>query len=178
MKDRLREYITLAVQVIGVLGVFFGVYKYYSDIEMTRQIEARKQALSYVERYGATELRNHRQEALEFWLKHSDVVTHIRKQGASEDAYRAFFFAALDHDQSSKTLLNALYAMNNFYDQVAFCRESRVCDEEVIDAYFCENANIFFTTYDPIFDSLGQMSGVADFGRGARELAKPCASRS
>jgi hypothetical protein len=163
------------VKVIGLLAVIFGLFKYFSDIEIARHIEAQKQALKYVEQYGATQLQGHRQELFRFWLKHSDVVEFIAKHGASRDAYRSFFFTALGQEKSPTDLVNTLYDINNFYDQVVFCRSSSVCDQEIIDAYFCKDAAIFAKTYDPILESLGEMSGVAEMGRGAKELAKPCA---
>lgn len=79
-------------------------------------------------------------------------------------------------DKSARPLLNAMYAISNFYDQVSFCRTSEVCDRTIIDEYFCERAKVFSETYGPISDTLGQISGVSDFGRGAKELAKSCAS--
>jgi len=174
MKLLARDRVELGAKILAIVGGLFAIWQYFADASDAKELEKRRQALTYVQAYGATDLSEHRRIMFEFWLRHSDLLQVAKSQGVSESAYRAFFFTALEHDAGGKPMLNALYALSNFYDQLAFCRSSKVCDREIIDQYFCAGARTFGETYGPISGRLAELSGVSDFGRGAKEIAESC----
>lgn len=90
MKEHWRGNGDLILKALGVAAALFGIWQYFSETAESRRLEARRQALNYIEVYGAADLRDHRQNMFEFWLRHSDVVAVMRREGVSENAYRSF----------------------------------------------------------------------------------------
>lgn len=174
MKMATKERIESTVKIVGLCVAVFGVYAYFADRQTARDLETRRQSLGYVERYGGDELRVRREELFSFWLAHSDVAALINEEGASPDAYRAILMTALEAHPRRREAVSALYAVSDFFDQIDFCRSSGVCDRTILDQSFCAAAKDFSQTYGPLADSLAELSGSVNFGRGARNFGSSC----
>jgi hypothetical protein len=169
-----RSNIEMAIKVVGLFAAIFGVYKYFDDIAEARSLAARQAALAYVVTYNGPELKNHGQTLFKFWVRNSDAVVFMQKNGMSNADYRSFLLTAFEHADHPEQLLDAVYALSTFYDQVELCRSARVCESTVVQTHFCKNAREFFRKYQPIFAQLAVLSAVPDFGGGARALGQSC----
>ncbi|TBY81702.1 hypothetical protein [Rhizobium leguminosarum] len=169
-----RSTIEVAIKVVGLFAAIFGVYKYFDDIAEARRLAARQAALAYVATYNGPELKSRSQTLFEFWIRNSDAMVFMQTNGMSDADYRSFLLTAFEHDDHPEQLLDAVYALSTFYDQVELCRSARVCDTTVVQAHFCKNAGEFSRKYQPIFAQLAVLSAVPDFGGGTRTLGQSC----
>jgi hypothetical protein len=169
-----RDNADLTIKILGLGAALFGVLKYFSDAEDARLQATRQAAISYVEIYGSAELRDRRQRLFEFWLANADVRSYLQRKGVSAADYRSFLLEAFKYDRKPTELLSAIYAMGSFYDQLALCKSTEICDAKIVDTHFCGGAKEFLRVYGPIIDWLAQSSGTQDFGEGARYLGGSC----
>lgn len=164
----------LAIKVAALLVALFGVYQYFNDNRTARQLAARQAALQYVTSYDSVDSRAHRQKLSEFWIRNSDAFLWMQKNGVSSKDYESFLLASFENDKNSHDLLNAVYDLTNFYDQLALCREAGICDGPVVTSYFCKSAKDFNHRYSAIFVQLGVLSGAPDFANGMKVIGQQC----
>jgi hypothetical protein len=174
MSEGARANVELAIKALALLVAAFGIYQYFADRQVARDLAARGAALQYVANYDSVELRSHRQKLSEFWIRNADALLWIQKNGSSEGDYQSFLLSAFENDKYSRDLLTSVYSLTNFYEQVSLCQTTEVCDADVITKHFCSSAKDFQQRYDAIFVQIAAISGTPDFGNGVRQTGRRC----
>lgn len=174
MTEATRANVELAIKALTLVVAVFGIYQYFADRRVARELAARQAAIQYVTEYNSAENRGHRQRLSEFWMRNADAFLWIQKNGSSRQDYESFLLSAFENDKQSRELLTAVYSITNFYGQIALCQSTGVCDSEVINSNFCKSAKDFNERYQAIFVQIGAISGTPNFGDGVRQAGRQC----
>jgi hypothetical protein len=170
-----RKYaIELALKLVAAAIAIFGVARFFVDRAHERELAARGEALTMIERYGGAELRESREPLFDFWLARPEVVAHLEGNAISPRAYRSFLVMAFDSDQQSRALYSGVYTLSSFFDQAFFCFDSEVCDAEMMRRYFCPIAGSLDRLYGPVLGEIRERSGYDAFGSGIEGFARAC----
>lgn len=175
MSENARYLIETGFKLVAAAVAIFGVWKYFSDVSLGRELEARSRALAMIERYGGQELREARRELFAFWVSKPDVVAHLGKGAVSERAYGNFIRTAFASDPNAASLQRALYVLAAFFDELDFCIDSAVCDRAMAERYFCPIVGRLAPLYAPALEDLRTRSGYDAYGAGLTSLARRCA---
>jgi hypothetical protein len=86
------------------------------------------------------------------------------------------FVNATYPDRSDRAQIDrALFQMQVFLDELAYCRRSGVCNAQILDGFFCDFVQRFSTAYAPFCDRLSRDIGAAPIDASLRALSATCA---
>ena len=177
MKGDAPSRLDLIIRIVSLCVAMFGIFQYFHNITLDRSRRAAEASLGYVASYNGEDLKQQRRLLFEFWIRNGDALIWLEQHKVSGQEYQSFMLSAFENDKKGRGLLESVYNIANFYDQVEVCRSTHICDSQVILNHFCPSATDFRDKYGPIFVQLGALSGTPNFAQGVKEMAQAC-SRS
>lgn len=148
--------------IIAGIGTFF--LQQHNDSEKTRITTT----LEYVSRFNSDAMANFRYRLLAPWYDYADDLVAIQKLGqVGSNTLASFILKLVDkgaEQGAPNDLRPAVFAVVEFYDQLIICDEKKICDGEVLRAYFSENAKSFYCLYQPVIEFHRSKLSIPDYG--------------
>jgi hypothetical protein len=168
---RNRILIDAASKIGGISLLIFYVAQYTLDIFRSNQLEADAESLSYIQRFSGGEILDARLSILSFWDERAELA-QLAVQGllSSED----LGFALMTELPRASETLEQLKRIGYFFDEVYYCHSSNICDQEMIEHFFCLHAEGYEETFfQHLRESESRIIG-RDLYLGVRELSQEC----
>jgi hypothetical protein len=140
---------------LGVLAVIFaGGYALLEYIEHKQDVKVER-SLSYVESYRDGNIADAKLSLNQTLSVHQDSLTQLLSQAnqTSEQLNSAYnqFILQISDDQDVQRNIEIAFS---FYEEIAICVERKLCDSEVIQSFFINDARALFNAYFPYVCSL------------------------
>ncbi|MCP5075609.1 MAG: hypothetical protein GY947_20255 [Rhodobacteraceae bacterium] len=174
MTDDSRFKIDLAFKIVAAFIAVFGVWKYFADRDDAVSAAAKASSIVFIDKYASANMVKSREALFGFWLKQDAFVAHIRANAITPREYKNFIRFALPRYGARKVMQSALFSLANLYDQIYHCRQAKICDDAILDDYFCPRVAQQQKIYGPFYDLLRADVASADFGLGVLRYAKAC----
>lgn len=170
----MKAQVEFALKIIATAIAVFGVWKYFDDRASSAQAARQAQSLGYIERFGADDLLAARTRLLQYWKDYPDFAAFAANNVMSPRAYANFINATYPNRPDRADVDRALFRIQVFFDEVAYCRASGVCDAPILDAFFCNYVTRYGVVYGPFFARLSSDIGAAPIDRNLQALATIC----
>ncbi|MEX0343945.1 MAG: hypothetical protein AB3N20_03415 [Rhizobiaceae bacterium] len=165
----------LALKLVATGIALFGVWKYFDDREHARISEARKASLAVIDEYSSAEMIAIRRSLVGFWQDNQKFIAFIRKADKiGKREYNNFILRALPRYKDFETVRENLYLLSNYYDRLYYCRDSEVCDRQLLDRFNCPILANFAIVYGPFFDVINRTIHSSHYGKSMRDYANAC----
>lgn len=155
------ESVELGLKVVGVAVAVFGVWKYFDTQKQFAHTSAKERSLSYIERFGTSEVIGPRRTLLRFWQEHQGAGLAIRDGLMSNRGYRLFVAATYPASSRREETDDALFRLSVFLNEMAHCKATEICDAEILEAFFCDYATRFVPAYRPFYEVISNETGSA-----------------
>jgi len=154
-----------------------GVGGYFLDRHGERQTRADGVTLSYIERYAADPVLDARMVLYAFWLEQPDFLAHARTNPIPPAQYAYFVETRFREFSDADSLRRSLITLDNFFDEMLFCRADDVCNTDRLDSYFCPEIQRHAEIYGAFYAVIRTDLVEEGFGVGVSRLAEACAAR-
>lgn len=161
-------------KLLGVLVAVAGVGKYFYDKAEATAHEAQARAISYIEAYGSDPVLGAREALYDFWVGQPELIRIFGSESLSERQYHSMLGASLFRTDADATIRGPLLMLDNFYSQMSFCVQSEICDQEILDSYFCDMTRKSTIAYAPFYDRLRDVTGDSGIGAEMQRFAESC----
>lgn len=173
----MKTQIELSLKVIATFIAAFGVWKYFDDRATSALAARQAQSLGYIQRFGADDLLEARGRLLQYWQDYPDFADFVADNAISPRAYTNFVNATYPNRLDRAEVDRDLFAVQVFFDEVAYCRGSGVCDPAILDAFFCDHVTRYAAIYGPFYTRLSADIGAAPIDANLQWLASTCAKQ-
>lgn len=180
-----RENISLLLKVIGVIGVIFGMGKYFWDLDVANRNDQKIRSAELVDEY-----RSGKAEIAEDLLIFLNPVITLRGMGAFDkgstnslsdqelvDIFDVVYLGK--SDGGSTPLLSRWLDLLRYYDAVHQCVESKLCDQNYLQGYLCREVKFLERTQQPFISYFNTTylprDADLDIGGGLSKFAQNCA---
>jgi len=142
---------------LGVIGILFaGAYSLLEYIEHKKGVKVER-SLSYVEHYrdsSTTESKLFLNQLLaDNHLALAKILNaEYENETALNNTYNKFIVQITDKPSVQRNLEIAF----SFFEEVAICVERDLCDQQVINSFFANDAKALFNSFSPYVCSLRQ----------------------
>ncbi|WP_171172966.1 hypothetical protein [Ruegeria sp. HKCCD8929] len=171
---KITSWLDPTVKVIATIIAIFGVWRFFDERAEEAQAAREDRALSYIARFGGSEMVAAREALLDFWRRYPDFAAEVRARSLTPREYEGFVNAAYPVDPARSEVDAALFRILVFYDELAFCHRAGTCDKAILLGFFCDYATQHNRTYAPFHARLAVEIGANDLGRHLDELADAC----
>ena len=165
----------MGLKVATLLIAVFGVWKFFDERATSASSEAKARSLGYIERFADAEMIAARSRLLAFWQDYPKFAQFVRENSITEREYQNFVLATYPRRADRSGIDAALFRLQVFFDEVAFCRESEVCEKEILDGFFCTYATGYARIYGPFYSRLAKDIGSDPLDMKLQALAGVCA---
>lgn len=169
-KDRLDAFFKAA----GLAIAIFGVGKYFYDLSVERENQAKARSIAYLDRYNFGELTDSRKALANFWLGRPQFVELAKSGLMSEDNYGAVFFASLNSMPGREEVWGSIFDFSYYFSEIDYCISSKLCDQEILAGALCNRVTAFRSTYLPALVTLSARLGDPEVLEGVERLEKKC----
>ena len=169
-----KDRVDLALKLIATLIAVFGIWKYFADRATAEQTAAKNRSLGYIERFAGKALVDARGRLLAFWKDYPEFAAVTNERSITQREYALFVNATYPNRSDRAQIDGALFQMQVFLDEVAYCRGSGVCDAAILDGFFCDYVQRFSTAYAPFYERLSRDIGAAPIDAKLRVLSTTC----
>lgn len=170
---RNRVAIDAASKIGGVCLLIFYVAQYSVEIFRTNQRDALSASISYIKRFADAEILDARLALLAFWGDRANLAQLAVSGTLSSES---FGYAMLTELEMAPETLARLNRIGYFFDELYYCKESRICNSEVVERFFCPHAIGYERTYFHFLrESEAQIIG-RDLYIGVKGLSELCVS--
>lgn len=141
--EKLSITIVSFVTVLAIIGGgLFALIEYYDH-----KADGRKKiSLALVSDYHSKEYREYRENIDEAWeVGHPVLISALTKEKCKSRAYNKYVVALV----SEEKLSNDVGYIMDFFERVATCVNSDLCDKQIIDKFFKKSGRTFFRKYYP-----------------------------
>lgn len=136
------------IAALGALGVVFGVYQYFQQLEANRA----RETLSMIEMWETRDYRENfaelRQDMLEYWaaVPPGDIEFARTNPNAAANLRDAFFRSVIDENsEKSKRFERIVY----FYNRLGLCIKASLCSAATARIFFADPLNSFLSNFEP-----------------------------
>lgn len=169
-KDRLDAFFKAA----GLAIAIFGVGKYFNDLSLERENQAKARSIAYLDRYNSGELTDSRKALVNFWLGRPQFVEVAMSGLMPEDNYRAVFFASLNSMPGREEVWGSIFDFSYYFSEIDHCISSGLCDQQILADALCNRIKAFHATYLPALSTLSVRVGDPEVLEGLERLKKRC----
>lgn len=176
MMDKSKRFVwfDIGLKTIATLIALFGIWKYFAEQKASLHADAQRRSLGYIERFANYELLQARTQLIEYWQDYPEFAAFIKSNRITERAYSNFVNSTYPKRSDRATIDGALFRLQVFFDEVAFCRSSHVCDKDILDDFFCRYIPGYSQIYGPFFERLAKDIGSAPLDTKLLSLANVC----
>ena len=171
---RFAGWLDPTLKVIVTLIAIFGVWRFFEERAEGARVAREERALSYIARFGGSEMVAARAALLDFWRRYPEFAAEVRARQLTSREYEGFVAAAYPADAARAEVDAALVRLLAFYDELAFCHRAGTCDEAIILDYFCPYATQHARLYAPFHARLAAEIGADGLGQHLDALARAC----
>jgi hypothetical protein len=171
-----KDLFDLALRSATALIAVFGVGTYFQDRADNERLQAKNESLKVIREYSSSNILSAREEMVLFWEGQPEFHAFLRSTGrqiANSD-YNQFIRRVLPENTRFSEIRRALIRFDDYFDSALYCRNSGVCDVELLDKSICGSANGYERTYGPFFNFLSNRLSSEDLGDSLRNYAKLC----
>lgn len=160
----------------GLAIAIFGIAKYFNDLSLDRENQAKSRSISYLDKYNFGELSKSRKVLLNFWIGRPQFVVAAKSGLMSEDNYSALFLASLKSMPESEKVWGAIFDYSYYFSEVDYCISSNICDQKILEGALCSRVTAYFATYSPALVILADRVSDPEALEGVGRLVKKCVS--
>lgn len=142
------EAISYMIAALGALGVVFGVYQYYQQVEANRA----RETLAMIEMWETRGYRENfvelRQDMLDYWatVPSADIEFARTNANAAANLREAFFGSVINASgEKSKRFERIVY----FYNRLGLCIQANLCSAGTARIFFADPLNSFLSNFEP-----------------------------
>lgn len=142
---------------LGVVTILFaGIYSLVEYIEHKQSVMVER-SLDYVGDFRGGDASNAKLSLNQLLADKQQELAHILNQtykdeSALNESYKKFILQITNKAETQRNLEIAF----SFFEEVAICVERNLCDHEVIESFFINDAKSLFNSYYPYICSLRQ----------------------
>lgn len=170
--DQIHKHLEVLSYIVVILGVPVFFYQQWQITE-TRRTE---ETLKFVTMFQQERVASARSTLLLSWIKYSKEIELINAgPGLSQVMLERWVEKMIEISSNSnpeKNLINAIYVMIDFFDQLYLCVRVNVCREEPAWLYFHEFSSQFYRLYGHKVEEMRGSLSIDGFGSGIRYFAK------
>ncbi|MEM5473856.1 hypothetical protein WNZ14_19165 [Hoeflea sp. AS60] len=172
LKDKIDLWLKGIGLVLAAVGFAWGLVQ-FADVLHQRRVT---QTLNYVERYGKDGLLGARIDLGKAWLTARAQLEQLRAASVDparfERRHRQLVFSVLNSlpGGNRADLEQDVSLLISFFDELAICVRSKLCDKKSAQDFFQPEARSFYCLYKPYADFMAN-SYAETYGVGVKELA-------
>ncbi len=171
----LKDKIDLGLKIFAAGIAAFGVWKFFADQALTRDLSARAESLRVVRDFSGSSMIDAREELTRFWRNYPEFISSTDEHNVvSNREYRGFVRSAMKTYSGAEQLSTALFRLNDYYETLYLCRLSNICDAQLLDTFRCDTAVAHQRYYADFFNELNRAIGGDDFGVSLASYATSC----
>lgn len=175
MNEATKRLVDVAFGTVTVLIAIFGLWRYFHGVELDRAAAAQARTLDLIGRHGEAEMLAVESHLFEFWRGQPAFVALIRDLDVmGETDYANFVSVLFETGSLPDETRVALLRLSRFFDEVHFCKASAVCDEDLLDAYFCSIAPTLARAYGPFFEEVNREIASSASGASLVTYSRAC----
>jgi hypothetical protein len=126
--------------------------------------------MDHVSRFNNGDILAARQALQDAWELY-DLAKISPERRTPDVLYSIFQRIPLKAPEDRAKVQRAVATIADFFDGVYACRQSQVCDEDVLDKHLGNYSHSFYCIYRPAIESERQKIGNDLLGHGLRELS-------
>lgn len=171
----LKDRVEVATKVLLTIVTFFGVWQYFADRADATRREARERTLSTIALSTGPVMLAARHQLYAYWASEPELIEFLRKAEAiGPNDYENFVRVTLPRSIHRDDLFNALNLISEVYTAAFFCRNSGVCDADLLDAYYCKRSHRYAVVYGPYFRAFNREVAGSDLGAALHDYVDAC----
>lgn len=175
--DQIRKHLEVLSYIVVILGVPVFFYQQWQITE-TRRTE---ETLKFVTMFQQERVALARATLFLSWVKYSKDIELINAgPGIPQLMLERWVEKMIEISSKSnpeKNLINAIYVMTDFFDQLYLCVRVNVCREEPARLYFHEFSFHFYHLYGYKVEEIRGSLSIDSFGSGIRYFAAARSSK-
>jgi len=169
---RLLAVLEAASYVAGVIALCLLYIQLQNDAAARRA----QHTLEFVSQFNSDPMSSHRQNALKPWLDHAGQLGAINAAGglprAEIDSLSRQVVAEYDAGHVETPASLSIQEVAGFFDQLAICIDSSVCDAAVARDYFEDYATNFWCMNRAVLADLRREFAMPELGEGLRPFQR------
>lgn len=162
--------VSVLTLLVGAAGLWLVLF------ELQHSLEHRKAdvTLEFVERFNSDVYVTARNDVLKPWLKYQAQLVLANEYGgmSKEKADRLTSLIIQQDREAGGNLETQVLTLINFFDELAICVESEICDLVTSCLYFQKRAQDLNSLYGPAIAILGSTFDLNYFGSGLRTISE------
>jgi hypothetical protein len=172
---RWAGWVKVGVEFLASLAVILGVFIFFAfEREDARRNARVEHVLQYIAQFQDGEIAANRTTLIRSFFAHQAELQQFKERAAPPEVIQTWVAKlARDtpRDGSRADVQSAVFALTEWFDQLALCVEKRICEESTAKEYFGPYAAQFHCLYRLVIDDLREDLILSDFGRGVEALA-------
>jgi hypothetical protein len=168
-------WIKVAVEFLASVAVILGVFIFFAfEREDARRNARVEHVLQYIAQFQEGEIAANRTTLIRSFFAHQAELRQLKERAAPPaviQSWVAKLARDTPRDGSRADVQSAVFAVTEWFDQLALCVEKRICEESTAKEYFGPYAAQFHCLYKLVIDELRDDLILSDFGRGVESLA-------
>lgn len=143
--NSLEKTVNILVSIATFFAIFFGgafAIIEYKDYKKEVKI---KHALEFVNRYNQGFILQSRQEEYKAWQRNQKTLIESIKNYESRISYKKIILNFMEREGIDSSVSYIL----NFFEDIAICASSKICDEDTINRYFFISGRTYIHKYYP-----------------------------
>ena len=164
------------VKLLAIITAIAAVGKYFYDLNVQDQRTARAYTLAQIEQYSRGDISESKKFVDSYWVAKFPAVLRNAVQVNKRDVIKVAQFLEKSDRENFATFTTHIGVLLNHLDYISFCADRKVCDAELVNAFYCKEINAIQTAALPTLDAY-QAKGI---GIGAKAIAyftKQCAGQ-
>ncbi|WP_341213399.1 hypothetical protein [uncultured Limimaricola sp.] len=168
----------ISVKLAATLIAAFGVVAFFLDRSHARTTSEKNMSLSFIEKFASSDVIQARGRLLTYWQNYPEFVDYSRENSLSSREYTNFVRATYPARDDRGEVDKALFRMQVFFDELSYCYYSGICDNNIIDEYFCDYAVNFSNVYGAFYGLLAEEIGSKPLDQKVGLFSSHCTRQS
>lgn len=154
-----KDSFEIGIKIIGLIIAGFGVWKYFDERAVEKETLSYERSLTYISRFNDKQFVTARQTLLGFWQQYPSVGEAIRENKITPNSYPMVITRIYGSSLNRNDIDGALFTMAAFFHEISHCRESSICNQEILDEFFCDYSKRFSMAYAPFYKIISDEIG-------------------
>jgi hypothetical protein len=142
-EDAARQ-IDAAVKILGIFIFSWSVFQFFLVESYRDDARRQERAIDYIQEFSEGRILSDRSNLEDFWVGASSLIGLVGRRDVSRQMFESILIAELNNDRETR---QSLLTVLNFFEELNFCYQSRLCSKEIVESYFCELASGYTQTY-------------------------------
>ena len=109
-----------------------------------------------------------------FWAGQPSLINALRADKLTPRSYQSLLNASVFRNDEDLDIHLPLLILDSFYSQINHCRLGGLCDQIILDSYFCNISRKDAVAYAPFFVRLRERSGDDSLGAKLFQFSAAC----